>query len=157
MPGPCVAYSYEGLWDSGSHRLIYTCNLHGTVGGHSPAMNTSCFNLSTAASKYKCAVATSGIIRSTPPAPAPECGTRGKCVYHDDGSNVATAQAVAAKANVTIVFVSTTSGEGMDRSTLSLGDSTNQLVAALANATQKLIVFMVHPGSVLTPWRGSVE
>jgi beta-glucosidase len=77
-------------------------------------------------------------------------------VYHVDGSNVTTAQAVAAKANVTVVFVSTTSGEGMDRSTLSLGATNDQLVAALAKATQKLIVFMVHPGSVLTPWRDSV-
>ena len=157
MPGPCVAYSYEGQWDSGSRRVIYTCNLHGTVGGHAPATNTSCFNLSTAANKYKCAVATSGIIRPTPPAPAPECGAKGKCLYYDDGSNIASAQAVTAKANVTVVFVSTISGEGMDRSTLSLGDSTNQLVASLANATQKLIVFMVHPGSVLTPWRDSVQ
>lgn len=157
MPGPCVAYSYEGQWDSGSHRVIYTCNLHGTVGGHSPAMNTSCFNLSSAANKYKCAVATSGIIRPTPPAPAPECGAQEKCVYYADGSNVVTAKAAAAKANVTVVFVSTTSGEGMDRSTLSLGDTNNQLVAALAEATEKLIVFMVHPGSVLTPWRDSVQ
>ena len=98
------------------------------------------------------AVATSGVIRSAPPPPTPDCAA-GKCVYYADGKDPAAAAALAAKADVTIVFVSTDSGEGMDRSTLSLDDDDNLLISALRNST---VVFMVHPGAVLTPWRGDV-
>ena len=123
-PGPCAAFSYVGLWNGASgvgHGLIYTCNLHGTGNGARPAMNKTCHNLTQDQSKYKCSVATSGIIRSSPPPPTPDCAG-GKCVHYSDGKNVSEAAALAAKADVALVFVSTTSGEGADRSTLSLGD-----------------------------------
>ena len=157
-PGPCAAFSYVGLWNNGNgvgSGLVYTCNLHGTAASPQPAMNATCFNLTASEQKNKCSVATSGVIRSALPPPTPDCAA-GKCVYYADGKDPAAAAALAAKADVTIVFVSTDSGEGMDRSTLSLGDETNTLIGELANATQRLVVFMVHPGAVLTPWRGDV-
>ena len=56
-------------------------------------------------------------------------------MHYDDGKDTAAATALAAKADVTIVFVATTSSEGADRTTLSLGDDDNKLVAALTAAT----------------------
>ena len=137
--------------------LIFTCNLHGSAASPKPAQNKSCVNLTADASKYPCEVATTGIIRPAAPAPPPVANcSAGKCVHYDDGKDTAAATALAAKADVTIVFVATTSSEGADRTTLSLGDDNNKLVAALTAATQRLIVVMVHPGAVLTPWRDGV-
>ena len=134
--------------------MIYTCNLHGTAASPKPAQNKSCVNLTADAGKYPCSVATTGIIRPAAPAPPPVANcSAGKCVHYDDGKDWDLAAALAAKADVTIVFVSTTSSEGADRTTLSLGDDGNKLVAALAAATSRLVVVMVHPGAVLTPWR----
>ena len=158
-PGPCAAYSYVGTWNSAAglgHGLIYACNLHGTAASPIAATNKSCFNLTDDEGKYKCSVATSGIIRSSPPPPTPDCAG-GKCVYYADGSDVAAAAKIAAKNDVAIIFVSTDSGEGSDRSTLSLGDTANKLVAAVAAGAKKTVVMMVHPGAVLTPWRGDVD
>ena len=137
--------------------MIFTCNLHGSAASPKPAQNKSCVNLTADASKYPCEVATTGIIRPAAPAPPPVANcSAGKCVHYDDGKDTAAATALAAQADVTIVFVATTSSEGADRTTLSLGDDNNKLVAALTAATQRLIVVMVHPGAVLTPWRDGV-
>lgn len=44
----------------------------------------------------------------------------GKCVYYNEGSDIEKAKEAAKKAEVAIVFVSTNSGEGSDRKSLSL-------------------------------------
>jgi beta-glucosidase len=176
-PGICAAFSYVGVWNNGAdygpvHGFLnrgvdYTCNLHGSPTdptNHSEpyapyskiAANKSCVNLTAEEGNYPCSVATSGIIRTTPPPPAPNCSADGKCVYHADGTDTSSATKLAANADVTIVFVSTNSGEGADRKSLSLGDETNKLIVALAASTPRLIVMVVHPGAVLTPWRDSV-
>ena len=154
-PGICEAFSYVGVSNHGNGQpdMVYTCHLHGTAASPSAAQNKSCANLTAEESKYKCSTATSGIIRTAPPPPVANCSAVGKCVYYEDGKDVAAATALAAKVDVTIVFVSTDSGEGIDRATLSLGDDVNKLVAALAASTEQLVVVMVHPGAVLTPWR----
>jgi hypothetical protein len=91
--------------------------------------------------------ATSGSCRAPAP-PAPPCDASGhKCVYYDDGSDPATAAALAATADVAIVFTSTTSSEGGDRSSLSYDGNADKLVAAVAAAAKKTVVAGVAPGA----------
>jgi len=63
---------------------------------------------------------------------------------------------LAASADLAIVFVSTTSSEGIDRTTLSLGDDQNNLVKAVASSQPNTIVVAHIPGAVLMPWETSV-
>jgi len=71
---------------------------------------------------------------------------------------------VASQVDYAIVFVSTNSGEGHDRESLSLNlipyagpnGTSDALVSAVAAANKKTIVVMVSPGPVLTPWRDEV-
>jgi len=55
------------------------------------------------------------------------------------------------------VVVSTSSSEGSDRETLSLGDKQNNLVATVAAANSRTIVDVVAPGAVLMPWADQVS
>ena len=86
-------------------------------------------------------------------------------ILYDSGiPNATTAAALAATADVAIVFVQTLSGEGADREGLTLDvgcagagcDHQNALVEAVAAANKKTIVVMTVPGAVLTPWREKV-
>ena len=75
------------------------------------------------------------------------------CLYYiDDASNVT----AAAKADVAVVFVQTTSSEGGDRGSLSLSDDQNQLVEAVAKANKNTVVVAVTPGALLMPWADKV-
>ena len=93
-------------------------------------------------------------------APAPEpaaCDATGAtCAYYDDGSDPKRAAALAAKADVAIVFVATDSSEGSDRASLHFDDGADDLIAAVAAAAPKTVVSAVSPGAALTPWRDSV-
>ena len=62
----------------------------------------------------------------------------------------------AAKANVTIVVVGVTSDEGYDRSSLSLGDTLDDLVTDFAAVSSKTVAVVSAPGAVMMPWTGSV-
>ena len=55
-----------------------------------------------------------------------------------------------------VVFVSTSSSEGHDRSSLSFSDTQNAIVSAVAKAQKNTVVVMVNPGAVLTPWSADV-
>lgn len=92
------------------------------------------------------------------------------CVKYDDGHDQDRAARLAAASDVAIVFASTKSGEGKDRDNLSLFDGWNadkgtfsydKLIDALVPACQKsgtpLVVVMVSPGAVLTPWRANAQ
>jgi beta-glucosidase len=99
---------------------------------------------------------TSGQTRDPPPPPpAPHTDT----VTTYTGTDPSAAAAVASAADVAIVFVSTTSSEGSDRSSLSFGADQNAMVDAVAKARPAggTVVVMVNPGAVLTPWAGSVS
>lgn len=86
---------------------------------------------------------------SRPPAPpSPK-----DAVQFDSGESVATAATLAKESSVAIVFVATTSSEGGDRSSLSLGSAQDELVYAVCAANPKCIVVIETPGAVLTPWR----
>lgn len=132
----CVAYTYSSPKGPGN------CYLKSSMEGRAPG----------------------GGVSGTPALPPPP--PRGaKCVTYDDGGDVNRAAAVAAAANVTIVFVMTNSGEGTDRSSLDINNGWNgkanenvtALVEAVANVSKKVIVVIVSPGAVLTPWRSKVS
>ena len=100
--------------------------------------------------------ATSGVCRETPlPPPCDAAGTT--CAYYDDGTDVSRASQLAATVDVAIIFVSTSSSEGGDRSSLSFDDNADELVISIASAAKKSVVVGVAPGAVLTPWRASID
>lgn len=79
-------------------------------------------------------------------------------VYYDSGTNLTSATLLASRCQVSIVVVATTSSEGSDRITLSLGDSQNELIEAIANENpERTIVDVRCPGAVLMPWVDAVR
>ena len=83
-------------------------------------------------------------------------GRGGGSVTYDDGSDLARAAALAARADVALVFAASDSSEGADRRSLSLDDGADALITAVAAANPKTVVAAVAPGAVLTPWRDAV-
>ena len=57
---------------------------------------------------------------------------------------------------VAIVSVVTSSGEGYDRDSLSLGESQEALIRAVAAVCPHTVVVVRAPGAVTTPWASSV-
>jgi beta-glucosidase len=78
-------------------------------------------------------------------------------VIYDEGVNTSTAAALAASAEVAIVFVSQWESEGMDLSDLNLGDGQDALVSAVAAANPRTVVVMESGGAQLMPWLDSVN
>jgi beta-glucosidase len=83
-------------------------------------------------------------------------GTKTQIIYNS-GSDLSAAADLAKKCSASIVVVSTNSCEGSDRENLSLGDSNNNLVTAVAAASSKTIVDIRAPGAVLMPWASQVS
>lgn len=72
----------------------------------------------------------------------------------DDG--VARACELAARSDVAVVFASFASGEGMDRSGLSLPGGQDELIRAVAQANPHTVVVLSGGGPVLMPWLADV-
>ncbi|EDQ89527.1 uncharacterized protein MONBRDRAFT_32335 [Monosiga brevicollis MX1] len=87
----------------------------------------------------------------------PFCNDQQQCIYYSDGSNLTEAAELAAKADVALVAVATTSSEGSDRADLSLGNGQDELVTMVAAHQSNTIVHITCPGAVLTPWREDVK
>ena len=103
-------------------------------------------------------------------------GNSGSSVEINNGTDIESAAADAAKADVAIVFAGTLSHEGGDRASLSLDDgcqtdtrpghrdsqcegnanNQNALIAAVAKAQKNTVVVMSIPGAILMPWGGDV-
>ena len=63
----------------------------------------------------------------------------------------------AADADVVLFFVSTSSGEGFDRTSLSYSSDDEDSLSKLAGAVgNKVVVCAVSPGAVLMPWKDDV-
>jgi beta-glucosidase len=81
-------------------------------------------------------------------------------VNYNDGTNIASAAALASSSDVPIVMVGDIESEGTDRTTLSLlnngGVNQDALVAAVASANPKTIVVVKNGDPVLMPWIGAV-
>ncbi len=87
----------------------------------------------------------------------------GATVQFDDGTNAASAAALAAGAQTAIVFVSQWTSEGMDLPSLNFTDvihappvDQDALVAAVAAANPRTIVVMENGGPQVMPWLASV-
>lgn len=79
-------------------------------------------------------------------------GMDGSAVVFDNGSDLATAAATAASADVAIVFGYYTQGEGADLSSLSLANNGDALISTVAAANPNTIVILQTGGPVLMPW-----
>ena len=94
------------------------------------------------------------------PAPAGDDCHNGVCAYVVDSNDADEATAAALKADVSIIFLATSSSEGSDRKSLSVGN--DDLVTAVAeavasNQSKKVVVVAVTPGAILTPWANNVS
>jgi len=78
-------------------------------------------------------------------------------VTYTDSSNINNAVAAAQAADVAIVCVGVTSGEGSDRANLGLGGNSDSLVSAVAGAQPNTVVVVHAPGAVLMPWSDQVQ
>jgi beta-glucosidase len=119
----------------------------------------TCWMKGSNANRVADASATSGECRKPQPAGA-QCNAAGTiCVYYNDGSNPTDIAALASTVDVAIVFGETDSQEAHDRHSLSLDDNADGLITEVSTAAgkDKVIVAMIHPGAVLTPWRNNVS
>jgi beta-glucosidase len=80
----------------------------------------------------------------------------GATVTVNDGSSVSAATAAARAADVAIVMVGTTDGEGHDRTSLSLPSGQDALVSAVAGANPHTVVVLKSGSAVLMPWLSQV-
>jgi len=89
----------------------------------------------------------------------PVCDVSGRsCLFYAEGADASALTALAASAEVAIVFVSTSSCEGSDRASLGFDLFGDALVEAVAAAGfGRVVVAAVAPGAVLTPWREAVD
>jgi beta-glucosidase len=85
-------------------------------------------------------------------------------VQYDDGTNPASAVALAAKSKVAIVFISQWASEAIDIPSLNFTDlihstpvDQDALVAAVASANPNTIVVMENGGPQVLPWLGTVN
>jgi len=88
----------------------------------------------------------------------------GASVQYNDGTNAASAAALAASSSVAIVFVSQWESEGMDVPSLNFTDvihsspiNQDALVSAVAEANPNTIVVMENNGPKVMPWLASVR
>ena len=70
-----------------------------------------------------------------------------------DGVDINAAIKAASDADAVVVFGSAHSGEGHDRTNLTLGGNTDDLITQLGEQIgKKTAVVMTVPGAILTPW-----
>jgi beta-glucosidase len=81
----------------------------------------------------------------------------GQSLFASPTDDVEHALVVASKADVTIVVVGTTSGEGSDRPNLLLDNNVDTLISEVSKVAKRTVVLAQIPGAVLTPWRDSVD
>jgi beta-glucosidase len=83
--------------------------------------------------------------------------SEGDTVLSDHGDNPQTAAALAAQADVAVVFGYYTMAEGSDRADLSLDNGGDALISAVAAANPNTIVVLNTGSAVTMPWLGKVK
>jgi len=78
-------------------------------------------------------------------------------VIQSPSDNVTEAQAAAAKADLALIFAGATSGESVDRADLNLANGANELIASVAEVSNKTAVLLQICGSVVMPWHQNVS
>ena len=115
----------------------------------------TCWMKATNSNRVKDNQATSGGCHAKPTPAGDDC-IGDICVYWADGKDTKAAADLAAKSDVAMVFLATSSSEGGDRGSLSLDGNGDDLVPAVAAANPKTAVLTSVPGAILTPWRDAV-
>lgn len=115
-----------------------------------------CWMKADASGRQAASDAVSGSCKQAPQPPGTSCKD-GVCVRYSSGADPSEAADLAAKSDVAIVFVGTSSHEGSDRGNLGLGDQDALIEAVAKAAGSKTVVVAVTPGALLTPWRESVS
>lgn len=88
----------------------------------------------------------------SPPLAAIKAAAPGAHVAYADGGDVTAAAALAAQAQVAIVFASQWTSEGQDVRDLSLPNDQDRLIEAVAAANKRTVVVLETGGPVLMPW-----
>jgi beta-glucosidase len=83
--------------------------------------------------------------------------SQGGSVVYNNGSDLASAAATAADADVVVVFGYYKEGEFSDRANLSLDGNGDALVSAVAAANPRTVVVLQTGGPVTMPWIDSVQ
>jgi beta-glucosidase len=91
----------------------------------------------------------------------PQAGMRsrlgsGSTVTVNSGGSLSSAAAAARAADVAVVMVGTTDGEGKDRTSLSLPGNQDALVSAVVAANPRTVVVLKSGSAVLMPWLSRV-
>ena len=158
----CISYGPTTFEDCEKRCANYVgCIYYSYTGGH-------CLFSPSSAGKKPIPRARSGQCVKTPPTPSWQCNDHNVCLIVSDGSDVEEAKKLAAQADVVVLPIGTTSGEGSDRPDLTFArherscqlqpeQSQDDLVSAVSAVAKKTIVAMVAPGAVLTPWADSVD
>ncbi|MCF3962951.1 discoidin domain-containing protein [Streptomyces fuscigenes] len=81
----------------------------------------------------------------------------GVSVNYDDGTNIASAVALAKASNVAIVFASYGEQEGTDLTSIDLPGQQNSLISQVAAANPNTIVVLNTGSAVTMPWLGQVK
>ncbi|MDO8409674.1 MAG: beta-glucosidase [Phenylobacterium sp.] len=87
-----------------------------------------------------------------PSSPLAAIGRRAGLVTYADGRDLAAAMAIAADADVAVVFAEQWTTEAEDLPTLALPGDQHTLIAAVASANEKTVVVLETGGPVTMPW-----
>ena len=87
-----------------------------------------------------------------PSSPLAAIGRRANLVTYADGRDLAAAMAIAAEADVAVVFAEQWTTEAEDVPTLALPGDQHTLIAAVASANEKTVVVLETGGPVTMPW-----
>jgi len=115
----------------------------------------TCWMKTDASGRKAASDAVSAVCKKGPLPPQDDCHD-GVCVPYSNGANTTEAAILAKGADVSIIFVGTSSHEGGDRSDLGLGKQDALIEEVAKVAGSKTIVVAVTPGALLTPWRDAV-
>jgi len=78
-------------------------------------------------------------------------------VTYANSKSIANAVRLAREVDIAIVVVATTSSEGSDRSSLSLGNVQDSLITAVSAVQRNTVVVVNCPCAVLMPWLSSIS
>jgi len=163
----CISFNSPTQEDCSGRCATFTGCAEWTWIGGREGSHATCLFVPTKSGRKPFPGAISGSCMKTQPTPEWQCNAENVCLVTTDGEDVELAKKFAKEADVTVLPIGTSSGEGNDRESLSFSRSSScqlepessqdALVAAVSAVAQKSVVAMVCPGACLTPWKDSVH
>ena len=163
----CISFNSPTELDCSERCATFTGCAEWTWVGGSLGSHATCLFAPTKSGRKPMPGAVAGSCVKTQPAPKWQCNADNVCVITTDGADLELAKKYAAEADVTVMPIGTSSGEGNDRESLSFDRSSScqlepeqsqdAMVTAVAAVAKKSIVAMVCPGACLTPWKDAVN